>query len=186
MTIFGQPIDAASFLTQEDFLHRLTLIFYDYCKAVKDPCGPEYDDSTCTGSGFMAGYCKHKCATYGPCSNNAECELDKNYKPFCNCGQRYEGPLCQYKKEAKKSLSEPETVGVALGAALVGLGLLSCCIFVFFCRKSKKNVKFTYYQDEEQLDRTSSDPTIPDYYIDRPQVSREPIRIFEPNLGFEA
>lgn len=64
-------------------LFSVTLIFYDYCKAVKDPCGPEYDDSTCTGSGFMAGFCKHKCATYGPCSNNAECELDKNYKPFC-------------------------------------------------------------------------------------------------------
>lgn len=64
-------------------LFSVTLIFYDYCKAVKDPCGPEYDDSTCKESGFMAGFCKHKCATYGPCSNNAECELDKNYKPFC-------------------------------------------------------------------------------------------------------
>ncbi|KAK7506531.1 hypothetical protein BaRGS_00002006, partial [Batillaria attramentaria] len=186
MKIDNVPIEPTSRLESETFIDRVRSSLNNYCENTLHPCGKEYDSSRCVNTGFMSGSCPHKCTDYG-CQNGAVCELNDNYSPRCICGSWYRGKFCEIKRNKEKTLSTPETVGVAVGAGILGCGVLSCCCWFLVCRKkSDRNVLYTYYEDEEQFDHVSDPTSIANYYIDRPMISTAPISVFNSNAGFEA
>lgn len=186
MTIFGEPIDPSSQLGENAFVDEVMSSLFNYCTSVEEPCGNEYNTTACANTGFMQGSCPHKCKTYG-CQNDAVCELNDRYVPKCICGSKYRGQYCEIERKKEKVLSTAETVGVALGAIIAGAALISCCCFFICCRKkSDRNLAYTYYEDEEQLDHVSDPTSIANYFIDRPQIRTSPIQVFNTNAGFDA
>lgn len=186
MTIFGELIDPSSQLDNSTFVGEVISSLFNYCTSAEEPCGNEYDTTACANTGFMQGSCPHKCKSYG-CQNGAVCELNDRYVPKCICGSKYRGQYCEIERKKEKVLSTAETVGVSLGAIIAGAALISCCCFFICCRKkSDRNLAYTYYEDEEQLDHVSDPTSIANYFIDRPQIRTSPIQVFNTNAGFDA
>ena len=55
---------------------------------------------------------------------------------ICSCGDRYSGTFCETDSGATTGLTTGETVGVGVAAAAAALALLSCCVYLAYCRKN--------------------------------------------------